>query len=136
MRTVTKYISLAETDCCHCGTTWAMDRDILVKRKNSGESMWCPVCGTAQRWSKTEADILREKLRAQEAIARDEKENARRARQDAEHFEKSRNAYKGQVTRLKNRASAGVCPCCNRHFEALERHMKTKHPEFTQEETA
>jgi hypothetical protein len=110
-----------------------MDRDIVSARQKNGQPLWCPVCGTAQSWSKTEADILREKLRAQEAITRDEKENARRARQDAEYFQKSRNAYKGQVTRLKNRAAAGVCPCCNRHFTALERHMKTKHPEFTSE---
>jgi hypothetical protein len=43
-------------------------------------------------------------------------------------------AFKGRVTRLKNRAAAGVCPCCNRTFAQLARHMATKHKGFTAEE--
>jgi hypothetical protein len=27
------------------------------------------------------------------------------------------------------RVNAGICPCCNRHFTDLERHMKSKHVE-------
>lgn len=34
---------------------------------------------------------------------------------------------------LRNRAAAGVCPCCNRTFEQLGRHMTTKHPEYVKE---
>tara|TARA_Y100000310_G_scaffold338946_1_gene430083 strand:- start:1163 stop:1354 length:192 start_codon:yes stop_codon:yes gene_type:complete len=44
--------------------------------------------------------------------------------------EKTASTYKGQVTKLKNRAKAGVCPCCNRTFQNLSRHMETKHPDF------
>lgn len=34
---------------------------------------------------------------------------------------------------MKNRVANGVCPCCNRHFENLERHMKGQHPDFQPE---
>jgi hypothetical protein len=33
------------------------------------------------------------------------------------------------VTRLKNRAAAGLCTCCNRSFQNLRKHMEIKHPE-------
>ena len=46
------------------------------------------------------------------------------------------SAAKGRITKLRNRAAAGVCPCCNRTFAALARHMATKHPGFKQEDTA
>lgn len=38
------------------------------------------------------------------------------------------SAARGQVTRIKNRVGNGVCPCCNRSFGNLHRHMQTKHP--------
>lgn len=44
------------------------------------------------------------------------------------------NAYKGNVTKLKKRASAGLCPCCNRHFTNLQRHIASKHPDINKEE--
>ena len=47
------------------------------------------------------------------------------------------SAQKGVTTRLKNRVQKGVCPCCNRYFAQLQRHMTTQHPNFaaTAEET-
>jgi hypothetical protein len=35
--------------------------------------------------------------------------------------------------RLKRRAAAGTCPCCNRTFRQLTAHIKNKHPEFMAE---
>jgi hypothetical protein len=46
---------------------------------------------------------------------------------------RSHAATKGHVTRKKRqleRVASGVCPCCNRSFVNLRRHMKTQHPEF------
>jgi hypothetical protein len=41
-----------------------------------------------------------------------------------------------EVVRLKKRAAAGVCPCCNRSFGELAKHMATKHPDFRAEDAA
>jgi len=45
------------------------------------------------------------------------------------------SAAKGRITKMHNRAAAGVCPCCNRTFVALARHMAAKHPDFKREDT-
>jgi len=37
---------------------------------------------------------------------------------------------KAALTRMTNRIAFGVCPCCHRHFDNLQRHIATKHPEF------
>ena len=48
-------------------------------------------------------------------------------------LEGRRRAAVGQITKIKNRVGHGVCPCCNRTFENLARHMTSKHPTFTAE---
>lgn len=57
-------------------------------------------------------------------------QNAINARKEADEAERRRAAQKSATTRLKNRAKAGVCPCCNRTFKQLAAHMKNKHPEY------
>jgi hypothetical protein len=32
---------------------------------------------------------------------------------------------------VQKRVGNGVCPCCNRTFEDLARHMKVKHREYS-----
>lgn len=34
------------------------------------------------------------------------------------------------LIRDRHRFANGVCPCCNRSFEALRRHMATQHPDY------
>ena len=52
-------------------------------------------------------------------------------REKAEHERRRANGYKGHATKITKRAKAGVCPCCNRSFENLRRHMAGQHPTFT-----
>lgn len=37
---------------------------------------------------------------------------------------------KGAHQRTKNRVAKGVCPCCNRSFTNLAKHMAGQHPDF------
>ena len=46
------------------------------------------------------------------------------------------NAQRANVTKLKKRISAGVCPCCTRTFSNLSRHMATQHPDYTEQQEA
>ncbi len=59
----------------------------------------------------------RDQARQQIARAEDAAAEARAAMEKAER----------KTKRLMRRVSAGVCPCCNRTFSDLARHMKTKH---------
>lgn len=72
----------------------------------------------------------RDRLKQNTAYLQD---SLRDAKDRAERNQRSANAYKGVATKLKKRAVAGVCPCCNRHFRELERHMASKHPAYTAE---
>ena len=51
----------------------------------------------------------------------------RNARQSAED---SLVAMRGVNTKLKKRVAAGVCPCCQRSFINLRRHMTTQHADY------
>jgi len=78
----------------------------------------------------TEAEKLRrerDRLKQQAAFKDEMIANANRRALNAE---RTASARKGQITPLKNRAAAGVCPCCNRTFENIRRHMASKHPAF------
>ena len=84
----------------------------------------------------SEEDKLRhERDRLQQQLAQKDDAIAYQ-RQMRETAERQAAAKRGQVTKLKKRAAAGVCPCCNRTFVELQRHMATKHPTFTAEEVA
>lgn len=118
-------------ECCACSITFAVPEDFDQRRRNDGKTFYCPA-GHSQSYTKSELDRVREKL-AREQAAR-ERAQAREIHEHDQRIaaERSASAYKGRVTRLKNRAAAGVCPCCNRSFENLRRHMSTKHPDFTE----
>jgi hypothetical protein len=68
-----------------------------------------------------------EKLRAQLAHQR-EISDARALQLQKKDYQV--RAARGQLTKFKKRVGRGVCPCCNRHFKDLARHMESKHPEL------
>lgn len=117
---------------CWCGTNHGVPEGLrayqLRMHRDGGEvpSIYCPhghahsPAGPGKA-----AELAAELERAQAARAR-----AVAAREQAEA---SARAYKGVATRAKRRAAAAVCPCCNRSFVQLRRHLETKHPEYRPE---
>jgi rubrerythrin len=59
-----------------------------------------------------------------------EKEKQRRewAEKNAETARKAEAIVRGKFKAQSERVKNGVCPCCNRTFQNLMAHMKTKHP--------
>lgn len=45
-----------------------------------------------------------------------------------------KEAARADLRRTKNRVANGVCPCCNRTFQNLAAHMKTKHTDYAGQE--
>ena len=125
---VTLTLSLNPVDCASCGVVFGMTQELQLRRRTDGGDFFCPN-GHANVYKGGTLDQLRkEAIRAkanadQWAAAL---EGERRTRQD---IERSLAATRGQITKLRKRAQAGVCPCCTRHFVHLHRHMKSKHPE-------
>ncbi len=79
-----------------------------------------------------ETKLRRERDRLTQRLAEKDDE-IRRQRDLREGTERQLSATRGVVTRIKNRIGHGVCPCCNRTFGDLSRHMATKHPTYAAE---
>ena len=113
---------------CWCGIAIAIP-DTLYRHMQQDEKnlCYCPVGHTFIFGGTFKEKYEEEQRRRQQA------ERRTAATRDLLHAEeRSHTATRGHVTRLKKRVSAGVCPCCNRQFQNVARHMATKHPEFAE----
>lgn len=118
------YLSLSNdyvvvTCGCGCDLQFAMTRIFYNHTKESGCTWYCPK-GHARSWS---GPTTTQKLEAAEARQRALKDQLEAAEAEAE-------ATRVKLIRDRHRFANGVCPCCNRSFENVARHMKTKHPDF------
>lgn len=105
----------------------ALYESALRSRGPSGIQFYCPY-GHDQHFIEGESEatkLRRERDRLMQRLA--EKDDSIRT------LEARRRAALGQVTKIKNRVGHGICPCCNRSFENLHRHMATKHPTYAAE---
>ncbi len=114
---------------CGCGVTFMAPERWLNRKREKGGSLYCPN-GCSLTFGESKLDRLRrENERLTQRLA--QKDDAiRRQRDLTEKAERSAAAYKGHFTKVQNRVSRGVCPCCNRSFTNLQRHMKAKHPDW------
>lgn len=123
-------VDLEVLSCWVCGCTFGVPYSVKQNMKSRGETLFCPKgcrLGLGEPdWKRRQAQLERQLSTA--------KRRADNLENRAESAERSLSATKGVVTRLKNRASKGVCPCCNRHFSNLQRHMETQHPDYTKSE--
>lgn len=128
---------------CWCSIRFAVPQTLydFYERRNEEQpgsfGLTCPLGHGMVPAGKTKAQREAEQLRDELA---GEKHRAEQARADAEYQRTQRQfaerrvaASKGQLTKIKNRVGNGVCPCCNRYFANLHRHMTTQHPGWSPE---
>jgi hypothetical protein len=123
-----KTITMETVVCCNCGVPFGMPSDLRSQLMNDPDKwFFCPN-GHRQHYSKSNEKIQREdaerKLKAKEAELL--QEQMKRIQIEGEL---------GKATRKLKRVQKGVCPCCNRTFQDLARHMETKHPEVKKPKT-
>lgn len=122
--TARRDIVLVQEDCCACDVIFAMPQDLRNRRLEDGQLFFCPR-GHSMSFTEPENAKLRtevDRLKAQLTHERDQGRAA--AAQLAE--------AKAEASRLRKRATNGVCPCCNRTFVNLGRHMKGQHPDYSE----
>ena len=106
---------------CWCGIALAIPSNLNRWAHEQKVDIYCPLghtfVFTETYKEKYEAEQRRRKA-AQDLLAAEERSHA---------------ATRGHLTRTKKRVSHGVCPCCNRTFANVTRHMKTQHPEYVAE---
>lgn len=119
---------------CKC-ETWIPDALYESAQRSKGVITFYCGYGHPQVFAKGETDeqkLRRERDRLTQRLA--EKDDEIKFQRDLrEGVERRLSAARGQVTKIKNRVGNGVCPCCNRSFANLHRHMTTEHPTFTAE---
>lgn len=116
-------INFVLEECCNCGIPFLMPaylRDMLLTKR--GEAFYCPK-GHSQYYSGKSAEA---KLKEQ---VEDLKKQHAKEYNDMQNKMLDAISEKLKVEKQLMRVHKGVCPCCNRTFTNLSRHMKTKHPE-------
>lgn len=121
--------------CCDCRMPFAVPADIRSRWVNNGD-LWF-YCPNGHRQHYTESDIEKAKRERDAAQKNAEwyKQRLLDERAANERTVRRLNAQRANVTKLKKRIAAGVCPCCTRHFTNLERHMASQHPDYAQQES-
>ena len=118
-------VTLETITCYLCAMVFAVPAEWKQFRRNDHASFYCPNGHGQSYLARSEAERLKidlEREQRQTATFRERAIGAERAKDKAEK----------SIDRLKKRAAAGVCPCCNRTFAQLTEHMKSKHPQFRQ----
>lgn len=122
---------------CWCGIQHAVPKSLQetqLKAHDRGEDHWvyCPLGHKYAPAGESRLDKQKRQTEQANRLLARERSRHDQTRAELKTTERKRRAEKAAKTRLKNRVSKGVCPCCNRHFANLERHMQNKHPEFEQ----
>lgn len=131
--TITELVTLVTETCCSCNVVFAMTDEMTKRLRQSHDTFYCPA-GHGQRYL-GKSDVEKERERADRAETQ-----LRYARSRAQHLgdqlqatSRSLSATKGVLTKTRKRIGNGACPCCNRHFVDVERHMANKHPDYKEQ---
>jgi len=114
-------IALTEIVCGQCGIKFAVPEAWRAAKQETGDGWYCPN-GHCRAY--TESDTAKYRRLLQEEKDRHVKTLSR-----LNVVVAAEQKITKELSRIKKRVHAGVCPCCNRTFQQLARHMKAKHPE-------
>lgn len=132
--------TLVVVECATCHVTYAIpesfNKSALKWRGDRKDGRgWKICCPFGHQWwyvGETET----EKLKRQRDYQADRAARLAAERDQAEadaHAQKSvKTRFKNERDRIKARIAAGVCPCCNRSFKDVKRHMASQHPDYAE----
>lgn len=128
------YVTMETIICYKCAIPFGVPSYYRQHLRNTGESFYCPN-GHSQVYSKPRIQSLEEQLKAKEKELTDSKKRLcdiiHSKDETIDAISRQKSAIKGQLTKVKKRIHNGVCPCCNRTFSNLAKHMKQKHPDYS-----
>lgn len=130
------------SNCPSCGVIFGITMDLQKARRADKGTLYCPN-GHQMSWQESEADKLKKaKTELERRLANEKEWNEQQGkwlrdeREAHKKTERSLSATKGVLTKTRKRVAAGVCPCCNRTFQQLSRHMSGQHPDYVADATA
>jgi DNA repair exonuclease SbcCD ATPase subunit len=133
-------VTYAKCVCPVCGIHYALDESFSNEKYKVNGSWYCPN-GHSLVFTQSKADKLAKELEAKQKQLTSEFENRvyyqNRLLETQKQLDITDRTLKASKTRLKKtkqRVAAGVCPCCNRSFQNLHRHMNGQHPGYAKGE--
>ena len=117
---INERVTLVTETCCDCGVVFAMSAEFREVRMDDHGWFYCPAGHSQHYTGKSEAERRAEEAERELADAR-----TRLFREQDAHQQTKRD-----LANVRKRAAAAVCPCCNRSFVQLRRHLATKHPDY------
>lgn len=120
--------------CGTCHIPFGLPDGLYRAARRDGRWFYCPN-GHNIHYYKTELEELKAEKDRLQRVAESRAESLRIAREQRDAAKRSASALKGVVTKTKKRIGNGTCPCCNRHFANVERHMQSQHPEYAEQAT-
>jgi hypothetical protein len=124
--TLIETVTLTKMECGECGIVFAIPSSKYRRCNDQGEDWYCPN-GHCRIFCESENQKLQKQLTAERDRVIREKCAREQAETLANELEADKRKLHGKLSRIHKRIRNGVCPCCNRHFDNLERHMKSKH---------
>lgn len=106
-----------------CGVPYALNDEFVRLRRKDHKSWHCPNGHSQYYPHKNETEQEKAK------VARLERQLANRD-EDLRAAKAAHAVTKGKLTKTRNRIAKGVCPCCNRSFANLQRHIAGQHPDY------
>jgi len=113
---------------------WVPD-DLHTVAKASEKVLFYCAYGHPQHFPEGESvDVLlrRERDQLKQQLAQKD-DQIRNQGVEIAKLQKVERELKQEKRKIVARTSKGVCPCCNRQFQNMASHMKTKHPDFRRE---
>lgn len=114
--------------CANCSIMFGVPSRFDKDRRNDHVQFYCPAGHINLYTQESEAEKMRRErdIYIQRVAQRDDEIKKQRSMREA--AERQTAAARGQVTRIKNRVGAGMCPNCRRTFSQLANHMRMMHP--------
>jgi len=122
--TFNETVTLVKIECGNCGGVFAISNTFLEAKKRESGGWHCPYCDAHRGYWESNADRLRKELDKAQSYLR-----AAKCEILCEHN------WRIEAERKLKRTKNGVCPCCNRTFQNLQRHMQTKHKDFSEQQS-
>lgn len=124
------FTDLKVMTCPICGVVYAIPAALQANayKRGEGKIQWFCCNGHQLGYhgdSEAERQLKIMRERARMASARADADRDLRI-----HTEAQLRSQKGATTKARKRHAAALCPCCNRSFVQLKRHMDTQHPSY------
>ncbi len=129
MITIERARTIVIEECYKCGIPFGMPSGYASRRRTEGGTFYCPA-GHPQYYTTSENTRLKATVEQLERQKQNAEDDAAFECEQRRKTERKLAATKGVVTRTKRRIACGVCPCCNRHFGNLQKHMDGQHPSY------